>query len=379
MSDNDNEILQDETDFDEQDDELDYEQDEELDEEPSRKSAKRSGKVSKKSARASARETARLKKEWEDSIVASKRVKREELRAKLKRAMLIMLVFALIVTSVVYVMLLFIEENNIRITVTNRNKEKSITLSMDNEFWTPYLNADGPDDIDNITYNTNYSGIEHPDNVSDVPGLLNVEDFKIGSDNGEHFIRFTFMLRNNGSSDAHVDYEMTLDFDNYNLHEAVRVMWGENYKNQYGEVYDSADSEKRTQTAIYAALSHSDRLAGTSINEGRTVEDGFIEYVAYNQKIDSSVTEGSAYYYVSAYENELAEADDETRIDATHNGFWATTPFDSDEYVFRRSADLSKGDIMYCYLCIWLEGTDFECIDDVVGGFCKMGINFYAS
>lgn len=68
-----------------------------------------------------------LEKEWEDSIVASKKVKREEMRRKLKRAMLILLVFSLITTSVVYIMLLFVQENNIRITASNRNKEKSIS------------------------------------------------------------------------------------------------------------------------------------------------------------------------------------------------------------------------------------------------------------
>lgn len=120
------------------------------------KSAK-SAKGGKKSAAAARKEQSRLKKEWEESIVASKKVKQEEIRRKVKRAMLIMLVFSLIVTSIVYVMLLFIQENNIRITANNRNKEKSISLSMDNSFWTPYLNADGPDQMWNVSYDPRYT------------------------------------------------------------------------------------------------------------------------------------------------------------------------------------------------------------------------------
>lgn len=108
-----------------------------------------------------------LEKEWEDSIVASKKVKREEMRRKLKRAMLILLVFSLITTSVVYIMLLFVQENNIRITASNRNKEKSISLSMDNDFWTPYLNAEGPEHMWNISYDVRYK----PSNLTRLPKL----------------------------------------------------------------------------------------------------------------------------------------------------------------------------------------------------------------
>lgn len=349
----------------------------------SKKSAQngKASKNDKKSARDAAKESARLKKEWEDSIVASKKVKREELRAKVKRAMLIMLVFALIVTSVVYVMLLFIEENNIRITASNRHKEKSITLSMDNEFWTPYLNAEGPDEIWNISYSHDpvYSG-EHPDMQSDVYGILEADDFKIGSDNGDQFIRFTFMLRNNGGEDANIDYEMTLDFDDYNLHEAVRVMWGQSFKNPNGETYVEDGTEQGssfgTSVEVYAALSKNERLAGNSFNTDRTQEDGYIECVAYNNDVYMAQSPNSNYYLLKDYEQSLSPED---RLAAQANGYFATTPFASNEYVFQRSTELAKGDIMYCYVSIWLEGSDFDCVDSVLGGFCKIGLNFYAS
>ena len=200
----------------------------------SKKSAK-GAKGDKKSAVATKKEQARLKKEWEDSIVASKKVKREEMRRKLKRAMLILLVFSLITTSVVYIMLLFVQENNIRITASNRNKEKSISLSMDNEFWTPYLNAEGPEHMWNISYDVRYK-TEQLDTIAKVAEMLEADEVQLGTQNGEQFIRFVFMLKNTGNEAAHINYEMTLEFDTHNLHDAVRVMWGQSFKNETVEL-----------------------------------------------------------------------------------------------------------------------------------------------
>lgn len=359
MSENDIEKMQDEVD----------EQEIAQNEEPAKKA-----KGSKKSARNSAKETARLKKEWEDSIVASKKVKREELRNKVKRAMLIMLVFALIVTSVVYIMLLFIDENNVRITVSNRNNDKSITLSMDNEYWTPYLNANGPDEIWNISYDTRYTQCtEHAPSTGEVYSMLNADEIKLGDMNGEQYIAFAFMLRNNGKEDSHVDYEMTLEFDDHNLQDCVRVMWGYSFKNEYG-----TGENNTPKVQVYASLSDNERLVGNAYNADRTPEDGYIECIAYESAVESAKHKNNQYYYLKDYDTML-NADADTKMTAQLHGYVATTPFASDEFVFQDSTDLAKGDIMYCYVCIWIEGSDFDCTDQAIGGYCKMGINFYAS
>lgn len=340
------------------------------------KSAK-SAKGGKKSAAAAKKEQSRLQKEWEDSIVASKKVKQEEIRRKVKRAMLIMLVFSLIVTSIVYVMLLFIQENNIRITANNRNKEKSISLSMDNSFWTPYLNADGPDQMWNLSYDPRYTFVtEKIDNIAQVVERLDADNVELGTLNGEQYIRFTFMIKNTGNESAHINYEMTLEYDKHALQDAVRVMWGQSFRNE------SVELENNTTVDIYAALSKNERLAGSNINakgDGtfRTAEEGYIEYVSYPGVFTSQVNKNDPYYYVKDFENSLTDI--EQRAEERKNGFFATTPFYSDEYVFQREVDMDKGDIMYCYVSIWLEGSDFECIDDRLGGYCKIGLNFYAS
>jgi len=317
----------------------------------------------RKAEREKRAEDAKLKKEWEDSIVATKRVKREEMRRKFRQAMIIILVFALTVTSVVYVMLLFVQENNVRITASSENEDKSISLSIDNDFWTPYIDANGPENIWNVSYNPIYKK-EKVDTVDDVKAWLGAESVKVGSFNGQNYIRFVFMVKNTGQQPAELSYEMTLDNDQRGLQNAVRVMWGETFKN--AELSD----ENAVSVDVYASKSDNPRLADTNINASSTQETGYIEYVAYPVGSDKSD------YSLVEYESSLDTADKTTA--ARNAGYIATTPFESDEFVFQRKQILAKGDIMYCYCCIWLEGSDFDCVDDAIGGYVKLGVNFIA-
>lgn len=326
-----------------------------------KKADKARDKADKKAQADDKKENAKLKKEWEDSIVASKRVKREEIRRKFKQATVILLVFSLVVTSVVYIMLLFTEENNVRITANSKDQDTSISLSMDNDMWTPYINAKGPESIWDISYNPVYHR-EKIDTVDEVRDKLSANEVQIGEQNGERFIRFTFMVKNTGKYEANLSYEMTLDYDRRGLQNAVRVMWGESHKNLTGE--DSVD------VRIYAARSNNFRLNGTQANYGTNPEDGYIEFVAYPWGSDDSS------FDMLEYEKSLSSpsAYDEARA----NGYFATNPFISDSYVFQEHTTLAQDDIMYCYVCIWIEGSDFDCVDSALGGFVKLGINFTA-
>ena len=333
-------------------------------EEPKGKSKKekepKQSKADKKAAKDAKKEKAQIQKDWENSIVTNKRVKREEMRRKLKRAMLFMLVVALIITSVVYIMLLFLDENNVRITASS-TKGKAISLSMDNEIWSPYLNGKGPDNMKDLSYNKIYAREEIP-TVEEVRAiLLNTKDFELGSQVKEGYICFTFLLRNDGDEDAAIDCEMTLEYDEVrNLQNSVRVMWGTSFRNH----------AENTNVDIYAALSHNQRLFGTIANGGRTFNDGFIEYVSYPVGSDQPS------FDMINYENELLASDD--YIETVKGGYFETKPFHDDEHVFQYQDTLDGGDIMYCYVCIWIEGSDFDCVDSALGGYVKLNINFTA-
>lgn len=321
------------------------------------------------------KQPAKMKREWANSITTNKKVKREEMRRKLKKAMLFMLVFALIVTSIVYIMLLFIQENNVRITASSQNRDNSIALSFDNNYWTPYLNAQGPTKIWDVSYSPIYKR-EKLDTIDAVTAMLRGNDVPVGTNNGENFIRFTFMLRNNGSADVNVDYEMTLENDrDSGLQNAVRVMWGESFKNPENVDDEFADDPNRTAVRVYAALSNDARLASTGLNVMREPEDGYLEYVAY-----PSGSDAPGYNWRRDFQEKLDTPDGMTTSEAMINGFLEPTiAFAGTDVVFRESTLLPRGDIMYCYVCIWLEGSDFDCNDKALGGYVRLGINFVAT
>lgn len=334
-------------------------------EEPKGKSKKekepKQSKADKKAAKDAKKEKAQIQKDWENSIVTNKRVKREEMRRKLKRAMLFMLVVALIITSVVYIMLLFLDENNVRITASS-TKGKAISLSMDNEVWSPYLNGKGPKNMKDLSYNPDYDREHIPTTDEFYEVLMNPDElFKPGSRQTEGYICFAFMLRNDGDGDAIVDYDMTLDYDKErNLQNSVRVMWGTSTRNH----------PDQANVKVYAALSNNYRLYDTDINKYRT-EDGFIEYVAYPSGSDNPA------FDLVGWETEMFQGEDYYTY--YEKGYFATEPFHSDEFVFKKDGEVLEGnDIMYCYIAIWIEGSDFDCVDSALGGYVKMSINFNA-
>lgn len=319
----------------------------------------------KKAAKAKKKEKVQIQKEWEDSIVTNKRVKHEEFRRKFKRAMLFMLVFSLIITSVVYIMLLFLDENNVRITASSNSKNKSISLSMDNEMWSPYLNGKGPDRMKDITYwlSPGYKDEDRlnfsVDQVREI--LLNTENFEPGTKSFDKYIAFAFLLRNDGTEDCTLECDMTLEYDKErNLQDCVRVMWGTSFKNH----------PENTNVDIYAALSHNERLYGTIINYDRNSTTGYIEYVAYPVGSDNSS------FDMREYENNLLDSED--YYDVVIGGYYASVPFYDDDHVFKYMDLFEAGDVMYCYVIIWLEGSDFECVDSAIGGYVKLEINFNA-
>ncbi len=306
----------------------------------------------------------------ENSIVAKKRIKREELRRKVKRVAVIVLVVSLIVTLLAYILLLFDRSNDVRITASSPDDDSHISLSFDDTYWATYLDAEGPSEFWNVSYSPVYEQ-EKIDDKGYVRALLTGDDIPIGVDNGKNFIRFTCMLRNDSDTDVTVDYEMALDYDNNSgLKDAVRVMWGESIKAPDGDISDQLE---RTNVRVYAALSDDPRLACTKLNEGRSAEDGYLEYVAYPVGSDAP-----DFDWQNDFFKKLDSPYGMTTEDALANGFLEPTEPFGEDFVFKNTTTLARGGIMYCYVCIWLEGSDFDCVDSALGGYVKLGVNFFA-
>lgn len=320
-------------------------------------------KSEKKAARADAKEKSRSQKEWEDSIVASKRVKREERRRKLRKAMVLLLVISLTVTSVVYVMLLFIENNNVRITASSSADDKTISLSMDNISWTPYLMASGPQHMWDISYNPIYNrGLDLPTRAQ-AKYLLETAELPTGDYSGENFICFGFMLRNSSSGQIQVPivYEVAITSDYRGLENAIRVMWTERF---------NRDETGLAESTVYAALSDNPKLAEIGVNKDRTAEQGYIEKVAYPI--------GSDQRDFDLAEWEENNKDSLTDMYMEESGYFDAVPFYSDSQVLYKERVLQPGEIMFVHIAIWIEGSDFDCVDAALGGYVTMNVNFVA-
>ncbi len=357
-------------------------------EKPKKTKAHRMTKEEKAAAREAAKNKSRAQKEWEDSLVANKRVKREELKRKLKRALLILLVFSLILTSVVYIMLLFIEQNNIRITASSK-EDKSISLSFDKLTWTPFLDVDGPDNMWNISYNPVYK-------LDDIPTkseiALSLQDAELGLIGGNHskenVIEFCFYLRNNSEFAVPYSFEMHLESNDKGLEDCMRVMWANHF------IGTNADKEDRPQTTIncYASLSEDPRLSYNTVGaNGMTYEGGGVEKIAYPQGSELFTIEQLMMYEqgkVLGYNNVYKDINlndgsgNQVYTSVEHyleeTGYVNTTPFYSDDYVMREESYLDIGEMLCVYVCIWIEGSDFECVDSALGGYITLSITFTA-
>lgn len=139
-----------------------------------------------------------------------------------------------------------------------------------------------------------------------------------GNDSDENYLCYTFYLRNSGTEAVSFDYIVFIDEMTMDIETAVRI-----------------------------------RL------------------------ISGIVDPSNGYKYVDR------EAVDYARVSSTQdeNGNFlpepGTTEFVSKTTVCDKKVDAFKtGDIMKFTVVIWLEGNDPECVDDIIGGEFKIGMNF---
>ena len=351
-------------------------------EEP-KKDAKKSKKDKKAEANAekeklSAKEKAQ--KEWEDSIVANKRVKRELTRKKVTKALALIIILSLLLTSIVYVMLLFIEENSIRITA-NSNKEKTISLSNDGDIWAPVLNVEGPDKMWNISYNSEYEdksisdqtvpSIEYFRSVIDasqddasITGMLSTKE--------DNYIAFGFMLKNTSELSAEnisINIKMNIEASGkkyqYGIVDAIRVLWIEEYGDVAAHILDD------NHTGVYASKTKNQAIIDMQYELFNvTDEEG-------NKPIE--VVEKWAYPFGMVNDAEQKIKMDYAWTDEdVQRGFQDTIGFISDSAVFDYESYLVPQEVVRFIVCVWIEGSDFDCNDGALESYVSLNIEFNA-
>ena len=342
------------------------------------KKDKNSTKENAKAERESLSAKEKAQKEWEESIIANKRVKRELTRKKVTKALALILILSLLLTSVVYVMLLFIEENSIRITATSKD-ERTISLSDNGDIWAPKLNVEGPERMWNISYNPDYEMMDLSEQtVPTYESFLekitsSTQDTAITgmmSTSKDFYIAFSFMLKN--TSDImtdNIEFSISMNVESsgqrrsYGLVNCLRVMWIEEYGNIAEHIQDPNHS------GVYATASTNEQI----IN---------MQYQLFNMTDEegnkpTSVPEKWAYpaKMVNETKGTLDLKYAWTEEDIT-NGFKDTIPFASSDKIFEYESYLVPEEVVRFVVVVWIEGSDFDCNDEALDSYVSLGIDF---
>ena len=342
------------------------------------KKDKKSTKENAKAERESLSAKEKAQKEWEESIIANKRVKRELTRKKVTKALALILILSLLLTSVVYVMLLFIEENSIRITATSKD-QRTISLSENGDIWAPKLNVEGPDQMWNMSYNPEYEKenlskqtvptyeslvemITSSSQNTSVSGMLSTKE--------DSYIAFSFMLRNTSDiMTENIPFAIRMYVESsgqkrkYGLIDTIRIMWIE----EYGNIAEHIQDEKHS--GVYATASTNEQV----IN---------MQYQLFNLTDEegnkpTSVPEKWAYPSKMVNDSKkMLDLNYEWTEEDISNGFKDTIPFASSDTVFEYESYMVPEEVVRFVVVVWIEGSDFECDDDALESFVTLGIDF---
>ena len=260
-------------------------------------------------------------KSKQDEIIKNQKIRAASKRRTATTVIIVFLLCALLLTGATWGTIAFIDANSMRIVVDKSNVG-DISISKTADFSSPstVLKMNGPDEISNITYDW----------------IVKDELFgKEGDHHGDNYIAYSFFLKNVSDSNILFKSSIVLNYVSKDIERAVRIVIIE-------------DEEK---AACYAV----------------TRSDGTPEYIAYDT--DDKATQQPLPLGESRLDELLS-----TNV---------TTPFSTDEPkdnnvgVFE-SADtfLAVDEVKKYTVLIWLEGSDSDCMDAILGAKVNFEFNF---
>ena len=156
-------------------------------------------------------EVTEKEKKTKDEVYISKRVNSLYRKTKRRRVIFTVVLVLFILNLMLYIgiSLESDEDQPVKISVS-KNQTSALTLS-DNNFkdQTPYLHAQAPEEITNITY-------------SSIP-LTDIDSI-YGSHNGENYVAYTFDLKNTSEQVLNVEEELIITSTTKGIEKAIRVM-----------------------------------------------------------------------------------------------------------------------------------------------------------
>ena len=159
-------------------------------------------------------------------------------------------------------------------------------------------------------------------------------------------------------------------------------------------VYDNPDY-KVFRTELYAqAVDYFDNISYRWLPDDIDQVDGSHNgknYIAYTFYIENTGTDTSDYWYQLLIDDVIKDVDQAVRFRVYRNGEYITyakaningeperdtVPFEDDELVMvEHREEFKPGDIDKFTVVIWLEGSDLDCTDNLLGGEIKAHMEF---
>ena len=260
-------------------------------------------------------------KSKQDEIIKNQKIRAASKRRTATTVIIIFLLCALLLTGATWGTITFIDANSMRIVVDKSNVgEISISKTADFSSPTTMLKMDGPEEMSNITYDWILK--------DEVLG-------KEGDHHGDNYIAYSFFLKNVSDSDILFKSSIVLNYVSKDIERTVRIVVVE-------------DEEKATCYAV-------------------TRSDGSPEYIAYDT--DEKATQKPLPLGNSRLDELLG-----TNVTTP---FVTDEPVDSNVKVFE-SADvfLAVDEVKKYTVLIWIEGSDSDCMDDVIGAKVNFEYSF---
>lgn len=177
------------------------------------------------------------------------------------------------------------------------------------------------------------------------------------------------------------NFTITLDKNLY-LQKRLIIYDDPNYKVYRSELY--AESLETFDNISYKWLPN-------NLNEYEGGSHNGDNYIAYTFYIENTGEEESDYWSEIVIEDVIKKVDDAVRIRVYKNGEYNTyakiaangkpeantIPFETDKVVVTEHVEhFMPGDKNKYTIVIWIEGTDLECTDNILGGEIKIQMNF---
>ena len=274
-----------------------------------------------------------LTKKEQDSIIVSKAMKAASKRRTATKVIVVILIASLFVSGSAWGIMTFVEQNSMLVSISEKREGLSLSTTADFAEATTKINMHGPERMDAYTYT-----------------WFNAQDFlgKDGPHHGDNYICYSFYLKNVSLTQTCL-YTMDAKIvkDVKNVSSAMRIL----------VIESDTNCENEVETARVYAKKRS---------------DGLSEYISYDD-----CKKNQEPLYLATLNSKFTLLDTNLAYDFLEDVVDEETGEELGYFAMRETGKELKYDSYRKYtIVMWLEGTDLQCVNDILGGKCTIQINF---